>query len=200
MDIKKVPEKARQPLDSQSPSFDTPNISDCCHIAKYYTIIVAKMGLWGFREMRRVKGVSDFLCNFVSSMDRRHFCKTASLAVAFLGLGKVTAVASPTPHDQGGGWVMPCDCRVTVVRRESHTDLQAMFLDDPDTGPCSNFSASDCFSFKAGSSREEGFCPLLWATICHALSASPCSELFQGNVRLLSCPDGTRPVIIRVDL
>ena len=132
-------------------------------------------------------------------MDRRHFCKIASLALGSVGLSRVTVSAGN--HTAPNTSLMPRPgCRLTVLRREWHTDLQAIFLDDPDTGPCRLYSSGDDFCFQPGQNCPDGFCPRLWSLVCDALDRQPCSPALKDNTLVLACPDGTRPVIVRIDL
>lgn len=138
-------------------------------------------------------------------MDRRHFCKIASLAAGALGLGSLPALASSTESQKqsasAGLSLMPHPgCRLTILRRECHNDLQALFLDDPETGPCSLFRSGDEFRFAAGDSCPGNFCPRLWESLCSVLDRDACSEALEENTLILACPDGTRPVIVRIDL
>lgn len=134
-------------------------------------------------------------------MNRRHFCKIASLAAASLGLSRLESQAktlslSPLP-------ALPRACRISIVRREFHPDLQTIFLDDPDSGPCPLFTSGSEFCFEADTGCPDGFCPQLWATVCNTLSRLPgqlCARPLESSTLLLACPDGTRPVIVRVDL
>lgn len=138
-------------------------------------------------------------------MDRRHFCKIASLAAGALGFGSLPlAASSPLSENQGKSGRLPLmpkqGCRLTVVRRECHQDLQSLFLDDPETGPCKAFKSGDEFSFAGGDSCPDGFCPHLWESICMTLNRNSCTPVLKDNTIILSCPDGTRPVIVRIDL
>lgn len=91
-------------------------------------------------------------------------------------------------------------CRMTVVRRECHTDLQALFLEDSEAGPCKCFESGQEQSLTKGMECPEGFCPLMWSTICRGVASSPCSATLHNSVKLVCCPDGTRPVIVRLDI
>ena len=66
-------------------------------------------------------------------MNRRHFCKIASLAAASLGLSRLESQAktlslSPLP-------ALPRACRISIVRREFHPDLQTTFQTSSSTTP-----------------------------------------------------------------
>lgn len=137
-------------------------------------------------------------------MDRRHFCKIASLAAGALGLSSLPAIASQNDgrQQQPSSRLKPMPhpgCRLTVIRRECHSDLQALFLDDPETGPCSLFESGDEFHFRSGDLCPSGFCPRLWSSLCATLEQNSCSKALTHDAFLLSCPDGTRPVIVRID-
>lgn len=148
-------------------------------------------------------------------MDRRYFCKIASLAAGAIGLNAIPASALLPATPVGSGPVsvsdpvdpkvinntgrMTANCRVTVLRRECHLDLQSLYLDDPDTGPCRLFKSGDDYAFTVGALCPSAFCPHLWELICSALNAKPCTPGLDQTTTLLACPDGTRPVIIRVD-
>ena len=146
-------------------------------------------------------------------MDRRYFCKIASLAAGAIGLNAIPAsalipaapsgsgqpsVAGPSAKTHGVNRIAT-PCRVTVLRRECHLDLQALYLDDPDAGPCRLFKSGDEYTFAAGSVCPADFCPRLWELICAAAVTDPCDPPLDHSTTLLACPDGTRPVIIRVD-
>lgn len=135
-------------------------------------------------------------------MNRRHFCKIASLAVGALGMNGVSAFAAGRSDSKHTAMTMPLvnGCRVTILRRECHLDLQALFLDDPDSGPCELFKSGDDFTFSAGERCPAGFCPRLWEMICSAMASHlKCATPNDQSTIILSCPDGTRPVIVRVD-
>lgn len=135
-------------------------------------------------------------------MNRRHFCKIATLAAGAIGLGEPLAAEpkSSAKAALSGHQVMPSPgCSICIVRRECNTDLQSLFLDDPDTGPCEAFSSGDSFTFAAGTPCPDDFCPKLWTSICNAVSNGSCAPTFKPSTQIVSCPDGTRPVLVRID-
>ena len=146
------------------------------------------------------------MVNFAIVMNRRHFCKIASLTFAALSSGTLPAVASgvanSTDKTYSGSSLRRLGkaCRLTVLRRECHLDLQSLYLDDPDAGPCRAFRAGDEMTFEAGASCPNDFCPKLWEMICAAVGSTPCTAGRIPSTTILACPDGTRPVIVRVDV
>lgn len=91
-------------------------------------------------------------------------------------------------------------CKVTIIRRECHIDLQALFLDDPESGPCPCFKAGDEFELRTSTCCPKNFCPQLWNTICAWVNRDDnCAVGFKNAPAVISCPDGTRPVIVRVE-
>lgn len=144
---------------------------------------------------------------FVFIMDRRHFCKIATLATGAFGLGGANAFAdtqSVRIFAGNDGLMVPrihSGIRISIVRKECHLDLQAIFLDDPDEGPCQSFQTGDEFSFVAGSERPPDFCPKLWAIICDSSREefNSCAGLRRNTTSVVCCPDGTRPVTVRID-
>lgn len=127
-------------------------------------------------------------------MDRREFCKLAALAAGAIGFGGIGSMASPLAHRQRRHG------RVTVVRRGCHPDLQSLFLDDPECGPCRAFTTGETFDLRDGC--PPGFCPRAWRAIEGCLAdASHCDgSLGDDGVIMASCPDGTRPVIFKIEL
>lgn len=137
-------------------------------------------------------------------MNRRKFCKIASLALGAVVLDALPAIAS---GKDGVGEMsvssrrLTTRCRVTVLRRECHIDLQSLFLDDPDSGPCSLLRSGEEFNLAANDVCPREFCPRLWSLICQEFNDSVyCNVGRNGAVKIISCPDGTRPVIVRVDI
>ncbi len=127
-------------------------------------------------------------------MDRRSFCKMAALAAGAIGLGGARAFATT------GAVRNPVNAKVTVIRRACFEDLQSLFLEDPECGPCEAFETGE--TFMTTGVCPEGFCPKAWETIAGCIDrASHCPESngYEGAV-IAACPDGTRPVIFRIEL
>lgn len=125
-------------------------------------------------------------------MDRRNFCRVAALALGAISLNPIEALAAPV-----GGLRR---ARVTVLRRECFVDLQNAYLDDPETGRCRCFEPGQ--SFDTDGRCPDGFCPLAWRAIeaCLAAGSACATDTPPGNEPFVAaCPDGTRPVIFRID-
>lgn len=136
-----------------------------------------------------------YLCN---AMDRRHFCKIATLAIGALGIGSFDAKASRIGATLSATRTMPCTCRVTVIRKECYMDIQSLYLDDPDEGACHVYECGDEWIFRPGDSCPHGFCVQAWSAIVSILDRE-CS-VGRDEVRIVSCPDGSRPVVFKVSL
>lgn len=122
-------------------------------------------------------------------MDRRHFCKVAALAAGAIGIGNIETKAAP----------LTAGCKITVLRRECYEDLQNLFLDDPETGRCDIFYTGQSFIVPAGSECPEGFCPTAFESIkTHIDGSKNCTKNHPGII-LASCPDGSRPVIFKIE-
>lgn len=133
-------------------------------------------------------------------MNRRYFCKIASLAAVAAGLSPAKTLAGNNVEKNAHtSRRLAASCRLTILRRECHHDLQALFLDDPDSGPCPNFTSGDEFHFASGSTRPDGFCPRLWDALCAHTPEKACAAPLSQSAVILACPDGTRPVIVRAD-
>lgn len=134
-------------------------------------------------------------------MDRRHFCKIATLTMGALGLSGSDAIAAAVSSPKiSREETLPVGCKVAVVRRECYSDLQSLYLDDPEEGPCRAFSTGDSFELAAGASCPKEFCPRAWRMVCNALKeGGGCAATLRHGLLLLSCPDGTRPVVFRID-
>lgn len=137
---------------------------------------------------------------------RRRFCKIAALAVGAAALPAVAHAAVGLADDDipSGG----C-CRLRVVRCNCFEDLQSLWLDDPEAGPCGLYSpgeeievdASTVRAFDAGKDAD-GFrlCPAAWRALRPAVIAAMkqnaperCLATSSGAV-LTSCPSGSSPV------
>ena len=127
----------------------------------------------------------------VMAINRRNFLKSLAAAAA---LSVVPGVARAS---DGPTWRR---ITITVVRRECFADLQSLYLDDPETGPCSRFAIGDRFTADSPECPA-GFCPKAWQTIMASLSRlSPgCAPCTSSDI-IVACPDGTRPVIFKVNL
>ncbi len=136
-----------------------------------------------------------YLC--IMNMNRRHFCKIAALAAGAVGINGIEASATTSRS----GRRLDRGCPVTVIRRECYEDLQSLYLDDPETGRCEAFSTGDIHTFIPGDTCPQGFCPQAFEAIRRLIAGEascPGAET-TGGVMLLSCPDGTRPVIFKVE-
>lgn len=133
-------------------------------------------------------------------MDRRRFCKIGALALGALGIGGLKGMAAGRVTAEDRDEPLVRNCRVTVLRRECYEDIQTLYLDDPETGPCEMFAAGDDWVFSKGMGRPEGFCERAWRSIAEAVNAqSACADMVR-DVFVVACPDGTRPVVFRVEI
>lgn len=132
-------------------------------------------------------------------MDRRRFCKIGALALGALGVGRLDSMAVERTIAGNGDDVSAHDCRVTVIRRECYDDIQALYLDDPETGPCTGFATGDSWMIRRGMGRPEGFCESAWRSIVEVVNAHDACAGMIRDVFVVSCPDGTRPVVFRVE-
>ncbi|MCM1483951.1 MAG: TIGR04076 family protein [Muribaculaceae bacterium] len=100
-------------------------------------------------------------------------------------------------------------CRITVLRRECFTDLQSRYLDDPEAGPCHMFKCGDEFTVDLMNyddfSSGKRFCPKAWRVLSTHVDAvlragmdADCGLSCHDRAVIVSCPDGTRPVIFKV--
>ena len=134
-------------------------------------------------------------------MDRRRFCKIGALALGALGVGRLDGLAAGhmTSAD-GGDVVLERSCRVIVLRRECYDDIQTLYLDDPETGPCDVFATGEEWNLRKGMGRPAGFCERAWRSIAEAVNAQcACTDMVK-DVLVVACPDGTRPVVFRVEI
>ncbi|MCM1162660.1 MAG: TIGR04076 family protein [Muribaculaceae bacterium] len=109
-------------------------------------------------------------------------------------MGNISAKASAEPLRIKRG------SRVTVLRRACFPDLQDLYLEDPESGPCDSFATGETFDISNGC--PPGFCPRAWSAIQRAIDdASHCpGNPGENGTIIASCPDGTRPVIFKIEL
>ncbi len=129
-------------------------------------------------------------------MNRREFCKTVFLAAGFLSLGRLRSVASvlsDKPAARGTKY------SVKVLRRLCFDDLQGVYLMNPECGRCERFDVEREYSLRVGAESPAGFCPLAWKAIQNRIAEQPCaSQSSKMSSIVVSCPDGTRPVLFAV--
>ena len=127
-------------------------------------------------------------------MNRREFCKIAALAAGAFGVGGARAAASTL--GLAGASVRG---RVTVLRCECFAEIQSMYLDDPESGPCPVFKAGESWNLADG--LPEGFCPRAREAIerSAAMLASCPDASAEDEAIIVACPDGSRPVIFRIE-
>lgn len=126
-------------------------------------------------------------------MNRRNFCKISALSAGALLAGVLEGKASPLSHSLSETGGLRRRARITVIRRECYQDLQSLYLDDPECGPCRMFATGQSFDV-SGSGCPRGFCRKAWASL------DGCLDGDGGKVKIAACPDGTRPVIFKVEL
>lgn len=112
-------------------------------------------------------------------------------------LGGVDALASSATQGPGLS-ALPAACRVTVLRRECFEDLQALYLDDPDEGPCTSFKEGEKWLFEKGATRPPEFCPRVWNVILKSVGTGMLNCCKGNEASVISCPDGTRPVLFLI--
>lgn len=132
-------------------------------------------------------------------MDRRQFCKISALAFGAICIGAFDA--HPTNKvDSEKSVIISRPCRISVVKRECFVDIQSLYLDDPESGPCRVFDGRMSWDISQGAACPDGFCRKAWAAIAsYVNSESRCSDTRPG-VLFVACPDGSRPVIFKVEL
>ena len=132
-------------------------------------------------------------------MDRRKFCKIGALAMGALGLGAFDAQSSAL-----SSWseLRPMrSFRLAVIRCECYEDIQSRYLDDPESGPCEMFSPGVVMEFANGCECPAVFCLRAWSVIIGSVNMAVQSCVaMRENILVVACPDGTRPVIFKVDL
>lgn len=122
-------------------------------------------------------------------MNRRDFCKLAAGAAFFAALSPSRLLAAPPVGRRFTVSVLRCDC---------HADLQSRFAADPDAGPCPMLHAGMSWRVGHGARMPEGMCPKAWKAIAaHIDGASDtCTD---ARAAIVSCPDGIRPVIFKIE-
>ncbi|MCM1348584.1 MAG: TIGR04076 family protein [Firmicutes bacterium] len=138
-----------------------------------------------------------------ADISRRRFCKfsllgsLAAIMIPRRAFGAVCGVASP----MGGR------CRVEIIRCQCFEELQGRYLNDPEAGPCSRYKVGDVVQISPGNFQEtkERFCPNAWRVLePYVLAAlrsgatKECAPAEESTQAIVSCPDGTRPVIFKV--
>lgn len=133
-----------------------------------------------------------------AGMNRRRFCKIGALAMGALGVGVgsahsavVTSGVRPVPMRA---------FRLTVIRRECYEDIQSLYLDDPEAGPCEVFSPGEVWTYEYGCVCPDGFCPRAWEVIVDCVNGRCVCATGRDDIMVVACPDGARPVIFKVEL
>lgn len=138
-------------------------------------------------------------------MDRRRFCKLASLTIGALGLSHLSAKAAieSTRNIRRSEKLplLPVGCRIIVERCQCDPELQAKYLDDPEEGPCRVFRVGNKLEMRERAECPPEFCPKAWKTICDTLKENyNCAATVRNGLKFASCPDGTRPVLFRIEI
>lgn len=100
-------------------------------------------------------------------------------------------------------------CSIEVVRCQCFTELQGRYLDDPEAGPCDCFKVGDRIDITPANidemCRSKRMCPHAWRVlepyVMAALSVGAtkeCAPASESTQAVVSCPDGTRPVIFKL--
>lgn len=131
-------------------------------------------------------------------MNRRRFCKIGALALGAVGLG-VSKAHGGIVGDRMENRPLRA-FRVTAIRKECYEDIQSLYLDDPEAGPCDVFVAGTVMEFAPDAVCPDGFCRMAWNTIVGCVNSSRACVEMRENVRVVACPDGARPVIFKVEL
>jgi len=138
-------------------------------------------------------------------MDRRKFCRYSLLTAAAVILkpGRILGATRQSGPRLSG------NCRIEVVRCQCFDELQCRYLNDPEAGPCPRFKVGDIIDITPENistfAHSSHFCPQAWRAlepyVMAALSQSEteeCAPALSDNEAIISCPDGTRPVIFKV--
>lgn len=107
-------------------------------------------------------------------------------------------------------------CKVTVIDKKLHSELQKKYLADPESGMCPCFHVGDEFIFERadgkddfwhfGRDREPKFpCAEAWDCISRYIyTALQGGSIMHGwtnddRIMIACCNDGTRPVIFKIE-
>lgn len=123
-------------------------------------------------------------------MNRRDFCKLAFSSGLMAAIAPSRAIASVIADD--------VNLHITVVRCECYSDLQSCFGSDPEAGVCPMLRPGMSWDVSSLSCMPAGMCPKAWHVIKTSLDASNQQCRLSKNVMLVSCPDGSRPVVFKV--
>lgn len=134
-------------------------------------------------------------------MDRRDFCKHLLMAVGFVGLSQFKGLAAMATHPRSAAPdASGRKYRVRVLRRLCFEDLQSVYLGNPECGRCDQVCNNTSHIISEGHACPDKFCPLAWEAIQSRLRHGACVRSARGcNSFIVSCPDGTRPVIFSVE-
>lgn len=124
------------------------------------------------------------------------------MTAAAVGLTRLNGFAATNDSHSSNDLRIKRPCKVTVIRRELYSDLQNLYSDDPETGRCEKFESGQTFNIASGQGRPEGFCVKAWNAIAgcvNGLDFCPENE-GKGRTLVVACPDGSRPVIFKVEL
>lgn len=141
-----------------------------------------------------------------SLLSRRKFCKLSALASIGLLLFPHRASSAKnyiTKNEMRG------KCRIDIVRCNCFSDLQGRYLDDPEAGPCTKFKVGQSIIITPDNiqsiERSDIVCANAWRIlkpyVIAALAAgetTECAPASKTTQAVVSCPDGTRPVIFKV--
>ena len=99
-------------------------------------------------------------------------------------------------------------CKITVLRRELHTDLKEEYLKDPNSGKCPLFTEGQEFIVDDRSywnMMDGKFCSYAWDAISKFVYAAlQGGSILHGwtkddKVMIACCNDGVRPVIFKLE-
>ena len=99
-------------------------------------------------------------------------------------------------------------CRITVLRKTLHKDLQEAYLADPNSGVCPFFQEGQVFELTMDDyfrMMHGKFCAEAWDCISrYVYAALQGGSIMRGwtkdeNVMIANCNDSTRPVIFKIE-